>query len=252
MSVRTMARVWAESRHGGTDLLMMLAIADFADDDGNAYPSVPTLAEKCRTTSRHANRILSGLRASGELEIRVNEGPRGTNRYRVCVGMTAASPLTPTSPRRTSPAPLTPTSSPPDVQVLKPLTPTSDEPSLNHQRTVREPSERARATRLPQPFVLPDDWRAWAQDQRPGLDINLTAETFADHWHSKGERRVDWKATWRNWVRKERGAVAPTQGRRSRQMQVMDALTGASRRQRQGSFEDVDYREGITDDGRAR
>ena len=36
MSVRTMAKVWESSRHAGSDLLMLLAIADFADDDGNA------------------------------------------------------------------------------------------------------------------------------------------------------------------------------------------------------------------------
>ena len=41
MSVRTMARVWEFSSHAGTDLLMLLALADFADDDGNAYPAVP-------------------------------------------------------------------------------------------------------------------------------------------------------------------------------------------------------------------
>jgi len=37
MSVRTMARVWEQSQHAGTNLLMLLAIADFADDDGQAY-----------------------------------------------------------------------------------------------------------------------------------------------------------------------------------------------------------------------
>lgn len=48
MSVRTMAKVWELSANRGNDLLMLLAIADFADDDGNAYPSVQTLAHKCR------------------------------------------------------------------------------------------------------------------------------------------------------------------------------------------------------------
>ena len=66
-----MARVWAESKHSGTDLLMMLAIADFADDDGNAYPSVGTLAKKCRTTPRHVNRILAALRAHPTVDRRV-------------------------------------------------------------------------------------------------------------------------------------------------------------------------------------
>jgi len=48
MSVRSIGRVWDHSAASGSFLLMLLAIADFADDDGNAYPSVPTLARKCR------------------------------------------------------------------------------------------------------------------------------------------------------------------------------------------------------------
>lgn len=201
-----MARVWAESVHSGTDLLMMLAIADFADDDGNAYPSVGTLAQKCRTTSRHVNRILAVLRASGELEIRQNEGPKGTNRYRIALkGMTPASPLTNRSP-------LTPASSTPDVQVPKPLTPTSDEPSLNHQRT----RESARASRLPaadRGSRLPEDWQPSGSDisfcraKRPDLDPAEVAEKFRDHWlgepGAKG-RKTNWSATWRNWVRNEK------------------------------------------------
>lgn len=88
MSVRTMARVWAESQQSGSHLLMLLAIADFADDDGNAYPSVTTLAEKCRMKARNAQVILAALRQSGELEVRENEGPRGTNLY--CISLMRA------------------------------------------------------------------------------------------------------------------------------------------------------------------
>jgi hypothetical protein len=201
-----MARVWADSKHAGTDLLMLLAIADFADDDGNAYPSVGTLAIKCRTTSRHVNRILASLRTSGELEIRMNEGPRGTNRYRISfMGMTPASPLTNRSP-------LTPASPTPDVHVPKPLTPTSDEPSLNHQRTggttraARSPAAD-RGSRLSADWTLPDDWRAWAERERPDLEPDQVAQRFQDHWAAtpgaKG-RKSDWFATWRNWVRNER------------------------------------------------
>lgn len=201
-----MARVWAESKHSGTDLLMMLAIADFADDDGNAYPSVGTLATKCRTTSRHVNRILAALRSSGELEIRMNEGPRGTNRYRITLaGMTSTSPLTNRSP-------LTCASSTPDVQVPKPLTPTSDEPSLNHQRT-RESARAVRAPAADRGSRLPDDWQpsdadiAFCQERRPDLDQSEVAERFRDHWAAqpgaKG-RKSNWPATWRNWVRNER------------------------------------------------
>lgn len=87
MSVRAMARVWEGSRHSGSELLMLLAIADFADDNGRAYPSITTLAAKCRTKPRYAMVLLEALNQSGELEIRKQAGPMGrggrTNLYRV-------------------------------------------------------------------------------------------------------------------------------------------------------------------------
>jgi hypothetical protein len=61
--------------------------------------------------------------------------------------------------------------------------------------------------RLPQDWKLPAEWRAWAAEQRPDLDIDLVAESFADHWHSVPDDkglRVDWLPVWRKWVREER------------------------------------------------
>lgn len=150
MSVQTMARVWAGSAHSGTGLLMLLAIADFADDDGRAYPSVATLARKCRMTPRNVNHILAALRDSGELEIRQNAGPGGANRYRIlpkpAQPLKPASPLKATSPPEAAFTPeacftLKPASSTPEDGFSPPLKPTSDEPSVNHQ----EPSDTSLA-----------------------------------------------------------------------------------------------------------
>ena len=85
MSVQTMAAVWKGSQHGGSALLMMLAIADFSDDKGVAYPAVSTLAEKTRMRPRNAHYLLSELQASGELVVKVGSGPRGTNLYRIAI-----------------------------------------------------------------------------------------------------------------------------------------------------------------------
>jgi hypothetical protein len=128
MSVRTMAKVWERSRHAGSELLMLLAIADFADDDGKAYPAVTTLADKCRMTSRNANLILASLRRSGELVVRQNEGPKGTNLYQIVHAPTPEAGFTPEE--RFTLKPASPT---PEAGFLKPLKPASDEPSVNHQ-----------------------------------------------------------------------------------------------------------------------
>lgn len=225
MSVRTMARVWEHSTHAGSDLLMLLAIADFSDDDGRAYPAVPTLASKCRMTPRNANRVLAALQKSGELEVRQNLGPKGANLYQVMpMGMTATSPLTPASPRRARPAPLTPASSTPDAGVPKPLTPASDEPSGNHQGTTKEPSRRARTrkTAMPDSFAISERVQAWAAEKGyTRLDEHL--EAFKGKAMAKGYVYIDWdeafmnaiRADWANLRRSPAGQGKPTRSRHS-------------------------------------
>lgn len=142
MSIRTMAKVWEHSKHAGTELLMLLAIADFADDDGRAYPSVAGLAAKCRMKPRNANYILASLRASGELRVRVNEGPKGKNLYQLrftgvpAAGLQASAPLQSGAGVQRS-AGLQSVAPTPAMECAKPLHPIAAEPSLNRQ----EPSE---------------------------------------------------------------------------------------------------------------
>ncbi len=68
MSVRVLSRVWEESKAKGGKLLVLLAIADFTDDKGRAWPSVPTLARKARLSIRQTQRAVQELiRDLGEL-----------------------------------------------------------------------------------------------------------------------------------------------------------------------------------------
>jgi len=81
-----MNAVWASSSHGGTARLVLLAIADRADDNGYAWPSARELGERAGVTQRQAQRIISQLVASGELEIAEPGGGRArSNHYRVTV-----------------------------------------------------------------------------------------------------------------------------------------------------------------------
>lgn len=93
MSIQTMTRVWSRSTHSGTELLLLLAIADFADDHGTAWPSVETLARKARTTRRHVQRLLGRLVDSGELRVTrrsrstTSHGVSATHLYQVLVAV---------------------------------------------------------------------------------------------------------------------------------------------------------------------
>lgn len=63
---------------------------------------------------------------------------------------------------------------------------------------------------------LPESWRAFCLTERPHLEPGVVFERFKDHWLAQaGERarKVDWLATWRNWVRNEKksnGELHPT------------------------------------------
>lgn len=75
-----MTTVWERSRQKGAALLLMLAIADFASDDGgNAFPSVATLAKKTRMSDRQVQRLIQQCEKSGELVAeRSTDGRRST------------------------------------------------------------------------------------------------------------------------------------------------------------------------------
>lgn len=86
MSIRVMTLVWAKSKNKRTALLLELAIADFAHDDGRgAFPSIPTLAKKTRQTDRNVQLLLDKLVESQEVSVSEGTSPYGTNEYAINV-----------------------------------------------------------------------------------------------------------------------------------------------------------------------
>ena len=85
MSVKIMSKVWEESRQTGTALLMLLAIADHANDDGVCWPSVARLAQRARVQERQAKNLIAQLEAAGELSVQRGQGRTNTSIYVVKV-----------------------------------------------------------------------------------------------------------------------------------------------------------------------
>lgn len=83
-----------------------------------------------------------------------------------------------------------------------------EEKRREEEKTEEAPSAKSPAgSALPKNWILPAQWAAWAQGERPDLDPNRVADEFRDYWIAKpGKegRKADWEATWRNWVRKQR------------------------------------------------
>jgi hypothetical protein len=82
-----MTRVWEHSQQSGSKLLLMLALADHANDDSVCWPGIPRLAQKIRRTERQVKSILRSLENAGEVYIVLGGGRHNTNLYFVTVGL---------------------------------------------------------------------------------------------------------------------------------------------------------------------
>ncbi|MPZ66632.1 MAG: hypothetical protein GEU83_14350 [Pseudonocardiaceae bacterium] len=84
VSLKAMNWVWDHSPAAGTELLVLLAIADNADDTGaNAFPAAATLARKTRLDARTVRRVIRRLEDDGRLVVDRSVGGRAANRYAV-------------------------------------------------------------------------------------------------------------------------------------------------------------------------
>jgi hypothetical protein len=86
MSVKIMSQVWGDMSLKEGRLLVMLALADWSDDDGESWPSLGQLAQKTRMEDRSVRRILRDLESEGYIQTEKGAGVavwRGnkTNRY---------------------------------------------------------------------------------------------------------------------------------------------------------------------------
>ena len=93
MSILVMSQVWESRKCEGNQLLLLLALADFASDDGgDVFPSVAKMAEKTRASRRTVQRNLRKLEDEGVLiEVRPTS-QRFPAEYRVVLEALRAPP----------------------------------------------------------------------------------------------------------------------------------------------------------------
>lgn len=80
-------------------------------------------------------------------------------------------------------------------------------PREEKRREEKKSSSTQRGTRLPTDWHPTPEDATFCKTERPDLRPSEVAKRFYDYWTSvpgaKG-RKIDWSATWRNWVRDER------------------------------------------------
>ncbi len=86
MSIKVMSWVWDKSPYDGKVLLMHLALADYANDEGICWPSQASLSRKARCTIRYVREGIQRMKDDGYLEVVVESDGIHTNRYKLLGG----------------------------------------------------------------------------------------------------------------------------------------------------------------------
>lgn len=138
-----MTQAWATNVGDHTDKLVLLALADNANEAGECYPSLTNVAIRCEISKRTAIRAIQSLVEAGHVSMRKQIGRNSS--YRVHPTSDRESPVTEShqcqrvtsdslSPTGDSVTPLPPPSNPPPSE-------NRHKPSVRKRRTVRdEPS----------------------------------------------------------------------------------------------------------------
>lgn len=201
MAINVMKIVWDRSRLGATELLLLLAIADNADDFGKAWPSVAYLAKKIRMSERNTRYLLNKIEATGELAIERGKGPRGCNLFRVqCLQTAIISGLQPVA------------ADPCNGLQGGAAIAIAPEPSI----TISEPSTYvcrhdgfdAFWSAYPKKVAKPKAMSAWkaarlTEDHLPAILQAIARSKQSDQWRKDGGKFIPHPATWINGRRWE-------------------------------------------------
>ena len=217
MSIRVTTAVWKHSRHEGAALLVLLVIADFADDQGRAWPSIPDTRATVAADRSLRAKIINTLVASGELVIETRGGGRNlSNRYRVIanpdlgVRVSEAVKHDPgdrvstlsegSKPGHPRPETLTSVTGNPDPQASRSVMIRKD-PLVATLTPSAKLRKKTRKHAIPDDFTLTPERRAVAE--RAGLDADPFFAQFVDQCHAKGYLNADWDRAWSTWCRSE-------------------------------------------------
>jgi hypothetical protein len=226
----------ASARH------VLLCLANYADQDGKAaFPSTAKLEKDTGLSESTIRRKLDsletlGMIAQGNQAIVAAYIDRADKRP-ICYDIQMKKPGVTVNPRSERGVMVTATGCHGDADGVSPcnergvtVTPnTSPNPSINPSLKAE-----ARATRLPADWKPSDSDVSFCRQERPDLLPTQIADQFRDYWiaqpGAKG-RKMDWPATWRNWVRNQRATSGPRQihSFHDERAETIAALTGRNR-----------------------
>ena len=199
------------------EVLILVAMAERAADDGTTtYQAVATIARKARVSVRTCQSRLRALEEAGIItrgdQSHTDHLP-GNRRpvvYDLAVHKTRGADSAPQELRGAESALRGANSElrgaeqgTLGVQLF------ADNSSLNSslldssKDSVSTPKPQKQNSPVPNPFIVTAELESWAKMETPLADVRRETPKFVDHHTSEGNRKKDWTAAWRNWMRNE-------------------------------------------------
>lgn len=240
MAVKVLAKVWDGYPDGGSELLALLALADWSDDEGRCWPSIAAIAKKTRLERRQAQRVIHRLIDDGYVVVTGNEtggAPGSTRQYRIILSrLTGVFHDTPTGVAKDTGV-LRDTGVTGDVDGCHPRretgvshdTQTVSEPSVhvNTREQARSDSSASSKTKKPDTTLakfleackergeqaIPEDDPVFTYAAKAGISdemIEVAWGEFKSYWlHGDGrqKRKKDWRLTFLNAIKQNRSRL---------------------------------------------
>ncbi|PSW14763.1 helix-turn-helix domain-containing protein [Photobacterium sanctipauli] len=240
MSIKVMTAVWDADNLKGNAKLIMLCLADFANDEGYCWPSLERLAKKCgvsRSTVKAQIKSLCEMRIITK-ECRVKPAKEGaknndTNMYWIDVRQLQNSDSTPVEnqPRSNSDLGQISAKGGPEADPKPSLDPSDlkDPPIVPQASNLDKPTSKTRKpskTLLPAQFHVSDEMAQWYAQQNFSLDVHDATNQWADAMIARGSKYTDWIAAWRNGMRNANKWASERQSKQDSTVLRMGASNG--------------------------
>ena len=195
--------------------LVLLKLADNANDQGECWPSYQYIADQCEISKRSAMNHIEALLEAGFLTKTVRKGVKGNSSNVYLLNLDAK----PVNNGGENPAPpsagdsLGSANAAPPSANAAPGGSANAAPGISHfLEPVNEPVNEAlvvpsklkkpkRASGVPDEFLVDQRMLDWLSANQITTDWQIETNKFLDHHRAKGSKMADWVAAWRTWMR---------------------------------------------------
>ena len=213
MSIKVMTKVWDGFHRGGSEKLVMLAMADWCNDEGGSlYPSILTIAKKTNISESQARRIVHKFIDEGYLSVIGNSTGGSSSQTRQyqsnlnklntpCMGATPSADATPSMGARSPLAPVRDTPSTHDTQYI--IEPSIEPPDIKMKnQTLKSYLEECK-TKSKKP--IPEGSKVFYFSERANIPMEFLTLAWNDFKEKfiddEVKKQKDWVLTFSNYVK---------------------------------------------------